>query len=868
MMTEKAPTITRDTLPQTAPHHAEKDGLPTHRPRTLWRVDRFAEKALSEALSTVIGAYTGATESQKTLIWNAFLDFPTAKLCVHGTMAKTRKQLIRNLRNNQQGIEDLDVTPPPRGAVSDRTMRVAIAKIQAGFPGGAARVLLQEDTGSANEVDPPALMAILQELHPPEPQANRPACPNAGKFVVTQSSFLEVAQRMARARSPGLSGWTEDLLLQAAKHSSRVAAALGAMTADIINNEVPSDVRLRLIACRLIGIPKANGKIRPIGVAEAITKLASSLVCGAVTKAADARFGELQHGVKEGGCENIIHSVRHCVEHGGSVVAIDAVNAFNTISRASIAATLSKWPEMQPIVQFWNFAYGTPSTCRVFHRDGHSDVVSQRGTRQGDPSAGLLFCIAVQKALETAQRAVPTVSVRAYMDDVSIFGQNGADICTATEILVKELAVVGLSVNRSKSEVLQARTGQHLDIAERLGFARAADGIRILGAAIERPQAVEAESWKFTHEFLDGRLNQYRSFFERITQLPSPLRFSLLRACGPARWVFITRTHPPPAAMTHHGLFDDLVLKEVCNVMNVPRSALTAEATKLIALPRGKGGLGIMAFSPIAALCFQASQNPSGDCQRATLAKHFSQVVEGLSAEAKRRCQSTGQGAAKMWLDPNDGRHGAAFSLAVQHRIGVKAPLTSGPFTCPGCTASISPLDTDAHALGCVICQAPGPASRHHAIVKTLVRELSKAGLDAEAEVFVPGLSSVPRDSRMDVVIDDTRPLWLDVTCLSVEAPRWKTKSPASAAQTAEKHKNDKYAELAATRGATFAPVVFDVHGAPSTKTLAVLRKLAHEADLEPAELLKSVEIALHRANGEILCRHRRYLRNHFSKVE
>ena len=43
---------------------------------------------------------------------------------------------------------------------------------------------------------------------------------------------------------------------------------------DIANGLVPHHIRDHLLACKLIGIPKDDGSVRPIAMAEALLKLA------------------------------------------------------------------------------------------------------------------------------------------------------------------------------------------------------------------------------------------------------------------------------------------------------------------------------------------------------------------------------------------------------------------------------------------------------------------------------------------------------------------------------------------------------------------------------------------------------------------
>ena len=107
--------------------------------------------------------------------------------------------------------------------------------------------------------------------HEPHPLAPTPA---NKQLYISGPTLRDEFENLARAKAPGCSGWTEDLLAQACLND-RVAENLAAMVRDIINNEVPPAIREMIATCRLVGIPKPGPTeteigVRPIAVAESV----------------------------------------------------------------------------------------------------------------------------------------------------------------------------------------------------------------------------------------------------------------------------------------------------------------------------------------------------------------------------------------------------------------------------------------------------------------------------------------------------------------------------------------------------------------------------------------------------------------------
>jgi hypothetical protein len=84
----------------------------------------------------------------------------------------------------------------------------------------------------------------------------------------------------------------------------------------------------------------------------------------------DAFLGNLQFGLRKGGAEHIVHTIRELLERHPDFVAAstDCGNAFNSIDRIPIARILL-CDDFNPLWSYWQLSYGEPTLLRVFHNN-------------------------------------------------------------------------------------------------------------------------------------------------------------------------------------------------------------------------------------------------------------------------------------------------------------------------------------------------------------------------------------------------------------------------------------------------------------------------------------------------------------------
>ncbi|KAL2630334.1 hypothetical protein R1flu_015020 [Riccia fluitans] len=180
---------------------------------------------------------------------------------------------------------------------------------------------------------------------------------------------------------------------------------------------------------RLLAIEKDSGGVRPIVVGEALYRLVAQSLSLQFRATFFNHFEPWQFGVATGGgCETIVHGLRATLDlHPDWVVLqLDIRNAFNTVSREAIFRELgSALGTLDPLFPFVRSFYSqsSPLYFSMGTRTGDiSTLLSEVGTRQGDPLGGALFALGHLRALRATMPQHPDCIFPSYADDTHIVG--------------------------------------------------------------------------------------------------------------------------------------------------------------------------------------------------------------------------------------------------------------------------------------------------------------------------------------------------------------------------------------------------------------------------------------------------------------
>ena len=124
------------------------------------------------------------------------------------------------------------------------------------------------------------------------------------------------------------------------------------------------------------------------------------------------------------------------------VLQVDLVNAYNAVDRGEV---LQKVAELFPECLAWaETCYGAKS-----FKFGEFVLESATGVHQGDPLAGLLFCLVLMSVVDAIEEEVPTLTLNAwYLDDGHIIGTK-VELAQVVDIIVREGEPRGLTLSRA-----------------------------------------------------------------------------------------------------------------------------------------------------------------------------------------------------------------------------------------------------------------------------------------------------------------------------------------------------------------------------------------------------------------------------------
>ncbi|OLP82880.1 hypothetical protein AK812_SmicGene36427 [Symbiodinium microadriaticum] len=105
-----------------------------------------------------------------------------------------------------------------------------------------------------------------------------------------------------------------------------------------------------------------------------------------------------------------------------TVLSVDAVGAFDYVSREAMLSALLRHPDLRPLVPFARQFYSTPSSYTWTDDSGCSHVIAQgEGGEQGDPLMPALYALAQQPALCEVQAQLRNgKAIFAFLDDTYV----------------------------------------------------------------------------------------------------------------------------------------------------------------------------------------------------------------------------------------------------------------------------------------------------------------------------------------------------------------------------------------------------------------------------------------------------------------
>ena len=124
-----------------------------------------------------------------------------------------------------------------------------------------------------------------------------------------------------------------------------------------------------------MAVPKPDGSPRPVAIGETFYKMAAFMALESVNGTVSEVLGPSQFAFLPGGSETAAILLKALLEEG-SGFASDLRNAYNSLARDKMLASLYAEPRLEPIFRIVDWAYATPTSLHV--RNLHSPLLGKR----------------------------------------------------------------------------------------------------------------------------------------------------------------------------------------------------------------------------------------------------------------------------------------------------------------------------------------------------------------------------------------------------------------------------------------------------------------------------------------------------------
>lgn len=747
-----------------------------------------------------------------------------------------------------QGPAPLDADATLQG--DSRAWRRALA-LATRHGGNASRILAREENA-------PLPSTAIERLRALFPRSDHPAasrCPiptlDVPPIVVEAPALLDILQASCRGKAPGRSGWTTELLYILATDAT-LMPDLRALIEDILNGRVHPCVVELLRAGRGIALSKPDGAVRPIVIIETLVATAERYLFAVLKPDLATILDPNQMGIAyPNGADRIAHEARAALAADCHVLAFDMVNAYNAPERPHTVEALYAHPALHKALPLYNLLYGGAGPSITFRVHGEDvEITSERGVLQGSVLSGLLFVLSVD--LRALARQFPTVVIRLYIDDVTMWSNDVEALRQCTSELRKILADRGISLHPTKSH--------HVCATPERAASEAIDGCpatpitKILGAWLGDTTLIPPHLRSLVE-------HKHATLWRRLRNGPAYAVLCILSKCAIPRISYLMRVQTPDELRPALDAFASSIEEVLVHLLQRP---ITSLARRIAHLPVRFGGIGVPDLTIVREIPYESSRAQAAwdrrgiapTPQRTRMILHYTALSRELGADPflRRLLAHNGAPHSSPWLFAADVRqHTGWFANRLCLRLGLAPNGTPEICACP-CTAIADALPAAFHRESCPARPTFNATDVHNALCTAVIASANAAGvravsIDAHHAAFAVG----GRHPDFRITLDGAE--W--VFDLTIAHPLLTSQLPLSEEHiiaAKELAKRTAYTTLCESMGYAFQPLVVFSTGKPTPAMLSLAKALSEASPAFPAEFfLRRWSIALAQACGRSL---------------
>jgi ribonuclease HI len=249
------------------------------------------------------------------------------------------------------------------------------------------RILKTDDAQTAAPT--PTNITKLNELFPHSELPQK--LPHVAPINTTYGEVLLAAKKLKKGKTPGLTGWTRELLIPALFASNHFHRDYISKTFTSWTNMIDdvTEAEKNIITTGImspIEYASKPGKIRPIVMTDTLLKIFWLIVLRDIV---DPNMQQSTHAFgRRGACQLVAATVQAALDAGETVVALDATNAYNTLDRQHTFTYIQKHRHtFHRTFHLLNSTYANATKAIWFTGSNTSTIHITSGTIQGCASS-------------------------------------------------------------------------------------------------------------------------------------------------------------------------------------------------------------------------------------------------------------------------------------------------------------------------------------------------------------------------------------------------------------------------------------------------------------------------------------------------